>query len=68
MFKKPIDKYEGKTKEEIEEIADEFGEQKFTKAEERAMIFAALKTLLPPIIAVCALFGIVIWLFWMLMS
>lgn len=68
MFKKPLDKYEGKTKKEIEEIADEFGANEFSKEEERQMIFVALKTLLPPVLAVCAIFGIIVWLIWTLLK
>ncbi len=68
MFKKPLDKFEGKSKEEINEIADEFGENNFTKEEEKAMISAAFKTLLPAVLAVCAIFAILVWLLWMAIS
>lgn len=67
MFKKPLDKYKGKAKEEIEEIADEFGANEFSKEEERQMIFAALKTFLPAVLAVCAIFGILVALVWTLL-
>lgn len=68
MFKRPIDPYEGKVKAELEEIANEFGKNEFSKEEERAMISAALKTFLPVVLAVCVLFAIVIWLLWKIIS
>ncbi|NLW43372.1 MAG: hypothetical protein GXY89_09580 [Tissierellia bacterium] len=68
MFKKPKDPYEGKSKKELEEIADEFGKHEFSKEEERAMISAALMTFLPVVLAVFAIFAIIVWLVWMFLS
>lgn len=61
MFKRPMDPYKDLDKDELEKRYDEFGEENFSKEEERAMIGAALKTLLPVVIAVCLLFAIFIW-------
>ena len=59
MFKKPIDEYEKLSKRELEDKYDEFAEEnEFSKEDERALIFAALKTLLPAVLAVCVLFAI----------
>ncbi len=56
MFKKPKDPYEDLSRTELNKKYDEFGENNFSKDEERDLIFSALKTLLPPVLLVCAAF------------
>lgn len=63
MFKKPIDPYEDLDKKDLEKKYDDFSKDNdFSKEDENAMIIAALKTLLPVVLAVCALFAISILL------
>lgn len=62
MFKKPMDKFEDLSEEEIEERIEEFRKEEFSKEDENAMIFAALKTLLPAVLAVCVLFILLVLL------
>lgn len=58
MFKRPMDKFEGLSEDEIEERLNEFSKENFSKEDEKAMISAALKTFLPVVLAVCGLFGL----------
>lgn len=60
FFKKPIDRYEGLSKREVEEKMDEFSKNDFDKDDEKAMIFAAIKTIMPAVILVCIVFGILV--------
>lgn len=62
MFKKPIDKFEDLSEEEIEDRIEDLRKQEFSKEDENAMIFAALKTLLPAVLAVCVLFALLVLL------
>lgn len=63
MFKKPIDPYEDLDKKDLEKKYDDFSKDNdFSKEDENAMIIAALKILLPVVLAVCALFAIFILL------
>lgn len=54
--RRSVDPYEDLSKEEIEKKMDEFASMDITKEEEKAMIKAALKTFLPPIIILVLLF------------
>lgn len=49
-MKKPIDKFGKLTKEEQEEKLKSLRDLEVSKEEERAMIFGALRTILPPIL------------------
>lgn len=60
MIRRPEDPYEDLSKEELKQKYDEFGENNFSKDEENDLIFSALKTLLPPVLAVCAIFAIMV--------
>ena len=61
MFKKPIDPYKDYDNDEIEEIMDEFSKNDFDEDDEKAMIQAALLTLMPGVILACLAFaGIVL--------
>lgn len=59
-FKKPRDESEfGKlTREEQDEYLEELSE-KLEKGDERALILAALKTFMPPVIIFCLVFFII---------
>lgn len=61
MFKKPIDPYKDLTDEEVEAKMDEFAQNDFDKDDEKAMIHAALTTLMPAVILTClAIAGLVL--------
>lgn len=59
IFKRPIDTDEDLTEEEREEKLNKFRENEFDSNDELAMILAALKTFLPPVLLVLALFVLV---------
>lgn len=62
MFRKPIDRFEGLSDEEIEQKLEEFRANNFDEEEEKAMILAALRTLLPAVILVCIAFSLIFFL------
>lgn len=59
IFKKPIDPDEGLTEEERAKKLEDFRKNDFDKNDERAMILAALKTFLPPVLLILGLFALV---------
>lgn len=63
MFKRPEDKYKDLSRKELEKKYDKFAEENdFSKEDEKALIFAALKTFLPAVIGVCVVFVALIYL------
>lgn len=54
--RKPIDRFEGLTEEEQEAKIREFGESDFEKTDMLAIILAALRVFLPPVLLL--LFGV----------
>lgn len=62
IFKKPIDPDKHLSEEEREEKLARFRQNDFDKEDERAMIWAALKTFLPAVLLVMGIFALVAWL------
>ena len=58
MFRKPMSEEQ---LEREENNLKQFRNQKFDKKEEWALIWAALKTLLPGVLLVLAIFGLLVW-------
>lgn len=59
IFRKPIDADRDRTEEERAEQLARFRENDFSREDERALIRAALRTFLPAVIGVGALFALV---------
>lgn len=57
-FKKPVDKYDNYTKREEKEKLEEFREN-FDREDEKALISAALRTFMPMVFGICAVFIII---------
>lgn len=68
MFKKPIDPFKDLSKEEIEKKMDDFSKQDFEEDDEKAMIQAALLTLMPAVILTALAFCGLVLLVFMLIS
>lgn len=58
MFRKPMSEEQ---LEREENNLKQFRNQQFDKKEEWALIWAALKTLLPGVLLVLAIFGLLVW-------
>lgn len=61
-MKRPLDPWEDMTEDEKNEKLDDLRDLEVTKKEERAMIWAALKTILPPVIIILAILYAVVFL------
>lgn len=62
-MKKPIDKFKGKSQEEIYEKESLLDEDNLEKDDKIAMFLAAMKVFLPPLILIILIFGSLIFLF-----
>lgn len=60
---KPIDRFKGKSKEEIEEKERLLDEENLEKHDRLAMFLAALKVFLPPVLLVILAFYLLIFFF-----
>lgn len=62
-MKKPIDRFKGKTKEEIEEKERLLDEDNLEKHDRLAMFLAAMRVFMPPVLLVVLIFGSLIFFF-----
>lgn len=67
MFKKPVDPYADLSDDEVEKKMDEFGASDFEEDDEKAMIQAALLTLMPAVIVTCLLFALLVFVIFKLL-
>lgn len=62
-MKKPIDRFKGKSKEEIYEKEKLLDDDNLEKHDRLAMFLAAMKVFLPPVLLVVLIFGSLIFMF-----
>ncbi|MDD7305459.1 MAG: hypothetical protein PUG67_02610 [Peptoniphilaceae bacterium] len=62
-MKKPIDRFQGKTKEEIAEKEGLLDEENLEKHDRLAMFLAAMKVFFPPLILIILIFGSLVFFF-----
>ncbi|MDD7464289.1 MAG: hypothetical protein SOW41_02485 [Anaerococcus sp.] len=62
-MKKPIDRFKGKSKEEIEEKERLLDQDNLEKHDKLAMFLAALKVFLPPVLLIVLIFGSLVFFF-----